>query len=381
MQNHPEKDFNRMKRLVRRMFTPFEQVLLSLLLATAMWTAAHGQSLSESTDINLIQFWSQEPNGWNYPIAISIPAGDAPLNGFPVGVILHGNNGNGPAMLNLGQALLSDHILVAPTGYLNSWNLCGESSEAPDIAMLADLIEQLLAFDNVHAEHIRLIGFSNGAGLVNQGFIELESSAIDVFVAIVSQMNEPQFHQGAFHRPSGLTVPSVAFCGYDEVVLPPMGRKYLSICNHNDSIVPYSGGPAVGNVFLPAEVSIHQVAVQQGHVGPPVPGDDQNVPGLTEFSYLDGDVVLLRGGAGHGTSPSELEFAAAFLAIDDSPDPPTSGCIEDLNNDSLVGVADVLIMLGEFGCSTDCNSDVNGDDGVNVSDLLQMISAFGNICN
>ncbi|MGB1075608.1 MAG: hypothetical protein ACPGYK_05410 [Flavobacteriales bacterium] len=370
-----------MKLQVKQMLTHYIQVLFLVLLAAGSWSVAQGQSLSDASDINLMQFWSQEPNGWSYPIAISIPEGDPPFGGFPVGVILHGSNGNGPAMLDLGESLLWNHILIAPTGYLNSWNLCGESSEAPDIAMLAELIAQLLTFDNVNPEHIRLIGFSNGAGLVNQGFIELDSTAIDVFVAIVSQMNEPQFHQGAFHRPSGLTIPPMAFCGYDEVVLPPMGRKYLSICNHNDSVVPYDGGPAVGNVFLPAEVSIHQVALQQGHVGPPVPGEDLNAPGLTVFSYLDGDVVLLRGGAEHGTNPAQLEFAAEFLAIDESPDPPTSGCIEDLDNDSLVAVADVLLLLGEFGCSTFCNYDVNGDEWVNVSDLLQMISAFGTICN
>ena len=185
--------------------------VLALGLAVCSMSVASGQSLTGSDDLNLDQTWSQQPNGWSYPMAVSVPAIDPPAGGFPVGILLHGNGGNGAQMLNLGGNLLSDHILLAPTGYLNSWNLCGENSEAPDMAMLSDLIVQLATFDNVDAQHIRLIGSSNGAGLVNQAFIELDDPGIDAFVAIVSQMNEPQYHQGAFHRPSGSHRCSAAF--------------------------------------------------------------------------------------------------------------------------------------------------------------------------
>jgi acetyl esterase/lipase len=353
-------------------------------LAMGMMSFAQGQLLQGSGDLNLEQSWSQEPDGWTYPVAVSVPAGAAPTQGFPVGVLLHGNGGNGFQMLNLGGNLLTDHILVAPTGYLNSWNLCGENSEAPDIAMLSDLVAQLSAFDNVDASHIRLIGSSNGAGLVNQAFIELDDPGVDAFVAIVSQMNQPQYHQGAFHRPSGVTNAPLSFCGYDEVVVPPQGRKYLSICNHNDSVVPYDGGPAVGNFFLPAEVAIHQVALQQGHVGPPVPGEPLAGTGLTAFSYLDGDVVLVRGNAGHGTSPSQTMVAAEFLSIDDVAPPPSpeENCAEDLDLDGLVSVSDVLILLGQFGCVIDCGpSDITVDGLVGVSDVLAMLNVFGTPCS
>ena len=346
-----------------------------------MVTTVHGQMLQGSGDLNLEQSWPQEPDGWSYPVAVSVPPGEAPAQGFPVGVLLHGNGGNGFQMLNLGGNLLADHILVAPTGYLNSWNLCGENSEAPDIAMLSDLVAQLSGFDNVDANHIRLIGSSNGAGLVNQAFIELDDPGVDAFVAIVSQMNEPQYHQGAFHRPSGVTNAPLPFCGYDEVVVPMQGRKYLSICNHNDSVVPYDGGPAVGNFFLPAEVAIHQVALQQGHVGPPVPGESVGASSLTAFRYLDDQVILLRGGAGHGTSPNQMEFAAAFLAVEEE-EPPANECPEDLDGDGVVSVGDVLMLLGEFGCAVECGSaDLDADGLVGVTDILAMLNVFGTPCS
>jgi len=360
------------------------QRLSLLVLAVALMSSVKGQMLQGSGDLNLEQSWSQEPSGWTYPVAVSVPSGAVPTQGFPVGVLLHGNGGNGFQMLNLGGNLLTDHILVAPTGYLNSWNLCGENSEAPDIAMLSDLVAQLSAFENVDANHIRLIGSSNGAGLVNQAFIELDDPGVDAFVAIVSQMNQPQYHQGAFHRPSGVTNAPLSFCGYDEVVVPPMGRKYLSICNHNDSVVPYDGGPAVGNFFLPAEVAIHQVALQQGHVGPPVPGEPLAGTGLTAFSYLDGDVLLVRGNAGHGTSPSQTMVAAEFLSIEDVVPPPSpeENCPEDLDLDGLVSVSDVLILLGQFGCVIDCGpSDITVDGLVGVSDVLAMLNVFGTPCS
>lgn len=360
------------------------QRLSLLVLAVALMSSVKGQMLQGSGDLNLEQSWSQEPSGWTYPVAVSVPSGAVPTQGFPVGILLHGNGGNGFQMLNLGGNLLTDHILVAPTGYLNSWNLCGENSEAPDIAMLSDLVAQLSAFENVDANHIRLIGSSNGAGLVNQAFIELDDPGVDAFVAIVSQMNQPQYHQGAFHRPSGVTNAPLSFCGYDEVVVPPMGRKYLSICNHNDSVVPYDGGPAVGNFFLPAEVAIHQVALQQGHVGPPVPGEPLAGTGLTAFSYLDGDVLLVRGNAGHGTSPSQTMVAAEFLSIEDVVPPPSpeENCPEDLDLDGLVSVSDVLILLGQFGCVIDCGpSDITVDGLVGVSDVLAMLNVFGTPCS
>jgi len=333
-----------------------------------------------SADLELTQIWSQEPNGWTYPVAVSLPSGDMPDAGFPVCILLHGNGGNGPGMFGLGNNITEGHILVAPTGYLNSWNLCGENSEAPDIAMLSDLLVQLSGFDNVNANRIRLVGFSNGAGLVNQAFIELDEPGVDAFVAFVSQMNAPQFHQGAFYRPSGATNAPLDFCGYDVAVEPLLGRKYISICNHNDSVVPYAGGPAVGTFFPPAEVSIYGVALQQGHNGPTVSGEA--LGNLTLFRYLDDQVVLIRGNAQHGTDDEQLVQVAGLLAVDEEPENSDEAeCPEDLSLDGLVAVDDVLILLGEFGCMVNCGpADLNVDGWVGVADVLAMLNVFGFPC-
>lgn len=55
-------------------------------------------------------------------------------------------------------------------------------------------------------------------------------------------------------------------------------------------------------------------------------------------------------------------------------------CFGDLNTDGIIGIGDLLMMLGEFGCPEDCSHDMNGDGGVTTSDMLIMLSLFGTDC-
>ena len=75
------------------------------------------------------------------------------------------------------------------------------------------------------------------------------------------------------------------------------------------------------------------------------------------------------------TTVSDIELVGLCNNI---PEPNT--CPEDLNQDGVVTVADVLLLLGSFGCTSGCNVDVNGDDALNVADLLMVLSAFSSEC-
>jgi hypothetical protein len=55
-------------------------------------------------------------------------------------------------------------------------------------------------------------------------------------------------------------------------------------------------------------------------------------------------------------------------------------CLGDFNNDGIYNTADLLILLGDFGCSSDCVADVSGDGAVSASDLLAFLSVFGTSC-
>jgi hypothetical protein len=56
-------------------------------------------------------------------------------------------------------------------------------------------------------------------------------------------------------------------------------------------------------------------------------------------------------------------------------------CPEDINSDGIISVADILVLLGQFGCNSDCNADINNDGSTNVQDILLLLAAFGTTCN
>ena len=59
----------------------------------------------------------------------------------------------------------------------------------------------------------------------------------------------------------------------------------------------------------------------------------------------------------------------------------TVGCPGDLDGDLIVGVSDILQLLGSFGCLGECgNTDVNADGAVNVTDVLFILGLFGSSC-
>lgn len=55
-------------------------------------------------------------------------------------------------------------------------------------------------------------------------------------------------------------------------------------------------------------------------------------------------------------------------------------CPADLDGDNFIGVNDVLMLLGEFGCSANCTTDLDGDGVVAIADVLNMLGMFGESC-
>ena len=290
------------------------KILLALLLFFPLLTFS--QPLTEASNISITKFWSQEPNGFTYPMSIHVPTGTVPQNGYPVCILLHGNGGNGSAMLSQFEGILECHVLVAPTGYLNSWNICAENSDAPDVEMLNELIIELQSFSNIDPNRIRVAGSSNGAGLANRVFIENTNTGVDAVCAMVSHLNLPQFHSGQFHRPSGVTASSTAYCGYDTPTDPLTSRRYLNMSNINDPIIPYAGGSSVVGVeFHAAEDAIYTVAQHLGYSGTQLTtGTIFGNPAAIEFSYLAGNAVHVRGNTGHTANSTQTDYLKGFLS-------------------------------------------------------------------
>jgi poly(3-hydroxybutyrate) depolymerase len=285
------------------------------------------QVLTNNTSISITKTWTSQPSGYTYPINILVPQGAVPQGGFPVCILLHGNgSGNlsnlaGPPMLSQQQfgSVLPCHILVAPTGYQNSWNICAENSDAPDVEMINDLVNILQTYTNVDTNKIRILGTSNGAGLANRVFIENTNAGIDIICSVVSHLNDFQYHSGDFYKPSGVSDPSSSNCGYDVVSKPLSSRKYLSISNTNDNLIPYNGGfsPNIGATFLPAETAAHIIATHKGYTGSILTSGTTIGSGnlaITAYSYLSGDVVHVKGTAGHQANATQKNYIKVYFS-------------------------------------------------------------------
>ena len=96
---------------------------LPMFMFAVVTSGAAAEVLSNSSEIEIEKSWSQQPNGWTYPMDIRVPSGEVPLGGFPVCILLHGNGGEGTGILQQFSNILPCHALVAPSGYQTSWNI------------------------------------------------------------------------------------------------------------------------------------------------------------------------------------------------------------------------------------------------------------------
>lgn len=81
------------------------------------------------------------------------------------------------------------------------------------------------------------------------------------------------------------------------------------------------------------------------------------------------------------TDPTACNYVPNTTIDDGSCTYDCNPCPGDLNEDGAVTIADVLILLGDFGCVTPpCDGDSNLDGLTNISDLLVLLGAFGLPC-
>lgn len=339
-----------------------------LFLLCFLPTLINAQTLTNTTSIEITKTWSQEPSGWTYPVNINLPASQMPSGGYPVAILLHGNGGNGNNIHMQWANILTDHILVAPSGYLTSWNIADERSNAPDVEMIEELVDQLQTYNNVNPSKIRLIGSSNGSGLCNRVFIENDDPGIDIICTIVSQLNVPQYHNNNFHFPSGETGDPAPFDGYDTPKTPITGRRFLTISNDNDPIIPYKGGPSVVGVdFLDSQEAAYIIAKSQGYTGGQLPeeGTQIGTTGVFEYVYLDHQVVHLRGNARHSANVTQREYVGTYfnMVFNDN-DIDNDGFTTDIDcndNDASIGAKQTAGTTCDDGDATTENDQIQAD--------------------
>ena len=65
---------------------------------------------------------------------------------------------------------------------------------------------------------------------------------------------------------------------------------------------------------------------------------------------------------------------------DGSCETQSCNCAGDINGDNAITIADVLLILSEFGCMSNCTADLDGNGYVNINDILELLSLFGSNC-
>ena len=80
------------------------------------------------------------------------------------------------------------------------------------------------------------------------------------------------------------------------------------------------------------------------------------------------------------TDSTACNYDSTATLNDGSCEYESCACPNDVNGDGSITVADLLIVLSEFGCTSDCTADVDGDGAVTVADVLLILSAFGSLC-
>lgn len=266
-----------------------------------------------NTTLSITQTWTQQPSGYARTAVVQAPTGAGP---HPVIILLHGNGGTGAGTIAALNPHVSTAIRVAPDGYLNSWNVDGEASQAPDVAFIRDLIALLKTYDNVDAGKISIFGNSNGSGMVNRLLIELDGAAFQNAGCQVSQMLAKMHHDSAFwFNATGSNA-------YDQTIVPAKRRRIISLNGTADPLIPYTGGTSVIGTFLSAQESLYRFAQAMGETGPQLT-DAVGIPGtgtngysapFVKYTYRDGQLVHYKLiGGNHG-----LQVSGSFVHADEA---------------------------------------------------------------
>jgi agmatine/peptidylarginine deiminase len=127
--------------------------------------------------------------------------------------------------------------------------------------------------------------------------------------------------------------------------------------------IPASAAPGGGAVEYYVQASAYSGKVQRRPITAPI--------GFKSFTISTDPFGC--------TDPSACNFNPLATQDDGSCTPPC--CPGDINGDGGMNVADLLIILSEFGCSgATCTADINSDGSVTVGDILYFLSIFSAGC-
>lgn len=146
-----------------------------------------------------------------------------------------------------------------------------------------------------------------------------------------------------------------------------MNDRFYGVFHHNEPVA-YIGGPAISND--PWTMSREGDEIVWSTTDNPIRwGTMYSFGFVTDVAPGDGDVSLGMFKAG---GPDLLSGPSVVPVADEA-------CVGDVNGDDTVDLADLNLVLANFGTTTN-DGDANGDGEVDLADLNMVLANFGNGC-
>ena len=163
------------------------------------------------------------------PVIIQVPNVINPAINYPIVFAFHGNGGTNTSWVNRLRSYTNsgEFVGIYPQGFLKSWNLGEEASNADDVAFVNLIIEELQNYNNLDFDKMYAIGTSNGSGMVNK--LGIETSHFKAIAPVVSQLMESS-----------------------PLLSNTQPISVFQINGAADSLIPIGGGPRFGHLFLDA---------------------------------------------------------------------------------------------------------------------------------
>ncbi len=312
-------------------------------------------------------------------VPVYLPADYDPEEPTPLLIFLHGYSPLTTAWYDILLPLQKDanehgYIFAKPDGsqdglgeyYWNATDACCDmwGSDPDHVGYLLALVESIEQNYNIDPQRIHLIGHSNGGFMCHR----MACDAPGIFASVVSiagamwndqsncQPTEP-IHVLEVH---GIVDPVILWLGgwIGFAPYPGVNTTIEYWATHNGcSTNATNAGDFDLDWVIPLDETTRWI----------YEGCDESASGSAELW----EVFL----GGHFPTFSNEGIATLFNYLDThtKPEPP---CIADVNVDQQVDVADVLLIISEWG-SSDAVTDINLDGIVDISDLLIVISNWG----
>lgn len=260
---------------VKLLYVVFLLIVISCKQSDITSQSLEGKILTSKT----ILFEQQiDDNIISRPVIIETSADIDNQKSYPIVIALHGRGGSNTNWVQpLSKFTNSGEFIgVYPQGYLNSWNLGQEPSNANDAAFISNIIDTLLSYSNVDENKIFAVGNSNGSGMVNVlGGVNKRLKAI---APIASQLTERT-----------------------EININAIPLSVFQVNGDQDLLIPIDGGMKLGHSFLSASDSAKKWAANF-NCNQNITVEETGQTVLHTYSDCDDSVVvkyLIVKGAGH----------------------------------------------------------------------------------